>query len=193
MSNKVDNRVVEMQFNNKQFERGIKTSLDSLANLKKGLDLSKSTDSLANLEKTAKGFSLGPLIDGVETISSKFSAIGIIGVTALVNIASQAVTAGEQIVKSLALDPIMSGFSEYELKMGSVQTIMAGSGESLETVMKYLEELNAYSDRTIYSFADMTTNIGKFTNTGLGLKESVEAIQGVANVAALAGANSEEA
>lgn len=94
---------------------------------------------------------------------------------------------------AFTIDPIKSGFDEYELKMGSIQTIMASTGESLDVVNQKLDELNTYSDRTIYSFADMTENIGKFTNAGVNLDDAVAAIQGVANVAAVSGANANEA
>lgn len=177
----IDERIVDMQFNNKQFEDGIQTSLKSLNNLDKGLD------------NTGKGTALSALITGIETVSSKFSTLGIIGVTALQNITNMAVDAGKKIVSALTIDPVSEGFAEYELKMGSIQTIMAGTGESLETVNGYLDELNLYADRTIYSFADMTQNIGKFTNAGVSLKDSVAAIQGISNVAAVSGANTNEA
>ena len=113
--------------------------------------------------------------------------------TVIQNLTNSIVNMGKEMVKAITVDPLKQGFEEYELKLGSIQTIMAGTGESLETVNSYLNELNTYADRTIYSFADMTTNIGKFTNAGVSLKGSVAAIQGVANVAALSGANANEA
>ena len=96
-------------------------------------------------------------------------------------------------ISSFTIEPISSGFDEYELKMGSIQTIMASTGESLDKVNQKLDELNTYSDRTIYSFSDMTSNIGKFTNAGVKLDDAVAAIQGVSNVAAVSGANANEA
>lgn len=190
---KVDNRAVEMQFDNKQFESGVGTSIKSLAQLKNGLNLEGAVKGLSNLNALAKSLSLGSIAEGISHISSKFSEFGIIGITVLQNLTNQALNAGKTIVKALTIDPVSMGFSEYELKMGSIQTIMAGTGESLETVNKHLGDLNTYSDKTIYSFADMTSNIGKFTNAGVSLKDSVGAIKGVANVAALSGANAEEA
>ena len=133
------------------------------------------------------------LSGAVENVRLKFSALEVMAVTALTNITNSAINAGKRIVSALTIEPISEGFREYELKMGSIQTIMAGTGESLETVNKYLDELNTYADRTIYSFADMTSNIGKFTNAGVSLKDAVAAIQGVSNVAAVSGANTNEA
>ena len=129
----------------------------------------------------------------MESVASKFSTLGIIGVTALQNITNSAINAGKRILESLTIAPIRQGLEEYELKMGSVQTIMASTGESLDTVNKYLEELNKYADKTIYSFSDMTSNIGKFTNAGVKLEDAVKAIQGISNEAAVSGANANEA
>ena len=172
MSRVVDERVVSMQFDNRQFERNI-------------------SNTMSTLEKF--NGNLGGLGTAVEKVGSKFSAMQVAAVTALVNITNSAVNAGKRIVAALTIDPVKTGFSEYELKMGSIQTIMAGTGESLETVNKYLNELNEYSDKTIYSFAHMTQNIGKFTNAGVKLEDAVAAIKGVSNVAAISGANSNEA
>ena len=193
MSREIDERIVDMKFNNQQFETGVATSLSSLEKLKKGLNLTGATRGLGELSSAAGKFSLAGIAQGAETITKKFSALGIVGVTALVNISNQALNTGKQIVSSLTIDPIKAGFSEYELKMGSIQTIMAGTGASLEDVNEKLNELNTYSDKTIYSFADMTTNIGKFTNAGVSLNDSVGAIQGISNAAALSGANANEA
>lgn len=193
MSSSIDNRIVNMQFNNGQFETGVNQSIKSLDALKKGLDLSGSAKNLTELDRAASQFSLDGIATGVDTIASKFNALGVIGFTVLQNITNAAINAGSRIVRALALDPIFQGYEEYELKMDSIQTIMAGTGESLEVVSGYLDELNRYADRTIYSFSDMTTNIGKFTNAGVKLKDAVGAIQGISNAAALSGANANEA
>lgn len=193
MSQTIDERIVELRFDNKAFEENIQSSIHSLKQLQKELDLSNAAKGFDGLSKASRSVSFDNLSSGVESIASKFSTLGIIGVTALQNITNSAVNAGKRIVSSLTIQPITTGFSEYELKMGSVQTIMASTGESIETVNKYLEELNAYSDRTIYSFSDMTQNIGKFTNAGVELKDAVSAIQGISNVAAVSGANAGEA
>jgi len=193
MSTTVDSRVVEMSFDNKNFESNVQTSLGTLEKLKQSLNLNGSAKGLENIDAAAKKVNIGMLGDAVETVKHKFSAFEVIAITALANITNSVVNAGKQMLRSLSLDPIMDGFKEYELKMDSVQTIMAGTGAPLETVMDKLNELNTYADKTIYSFADMTTNIGKFTNAGVSLDNSVKAIQGVANVAAVSGANAQEA
>jgi tape measure domain-containing protein len=182
-----------MRFDNKQFEANVQTSLSTLEKLKQSLNLEGATKGLENVNATAKRFDMSGVSDAVETVKARFSALEVMGITALANITNSAVNAGKRMIESLTIAPISQGFDEYELKMGSIQTIMMSTGASLEEVNKYLNELNTYSDKTIYSFQDMTSNIGKFTNAGVGLEDAVMAIQGVSNVAAVSGANTNEA
>lgn len=193
MSKTVDERVVEMRFDNKQFESNVQTSMSTIEKLKKSLDFRGAEKGLDNLNAASKNVNMSGLSAGVEAVQAKFSALQVIGVTALANITNSAVNSARRIVNAFTIQPITTGFNEYELKMGSVQTIMAATGESLETVNKYLEELNKYSDQTIYSFSDMTQNIGKFTNAGVKLEDAVMAIKGISNEAAVSGANANEA
>lgn len=193
MSTTIDQRVVEMRFDNKQFESNVSTTMSTLEKLKSKLNFTNSAKGLGAIGDYIKKIDFSGISSGVDVVQAKFSALEVIGVTALANITNSAVNAGKRMLNALTIDPISTGFSEYELKMGSVQTIMAGTGEKLEVINKYLEELNAYSDRTIYSFSDMTSSIGKFTNAGVNLKDAVKAIQGVSNVAAISGANADEA
>lgn len=192
----VDNRIVNMQFNNREFESRVKTSIHTLDNLKKSLNLDESAKSLENLEKAGKRFSIAGMADGVDKIASKFSVLGIMGVTALQNITNTAVNAGKQIVSALTIDPIKMGFSEYETQINAVQTILANTsskGTTLTDVNAALDELNAYADKTIYNFTEMTRNIGTFTAAGVDLDTSVQAIKGIANLAAVSGSTSQQA
>ena len=193
MSTTIDERVVEMRFDNRQFEAGVKTSLSTLDKLKEGLDLDGAAKGLKGLGDAAKKCDLSTLSNSVETVRMEFSALEVMAVTALSNITNSVINTGKRMIESFTLEPVKQGFDEYELKMGSIQTIMMSTGASLEEVNKYLQELNTYSDKTIYSFQDMTSNIGKFTNAGVGLEDAVMAIQGVSNVAAVSGANANEA
>ena len=193
MSKTVDERVVSMQFDNKQFEANVQTSMSTLDKLKQKLDFKGASKGLENVNTAAKNVNMSGLSSAVETVSMKFSALQVMAVTALANITNSAINAGKRIVHALTIAPITTGFQEYELKMNSVQTIIASTGESLETVNEYLEELNKYADKTIYSFSDMTSNIGKFTNAGVKLEDAVMAIKGISNEAAVSGANANEA
>lgn len=193
MSNVIDQKVVEMRFDNKQFENNVQTSLSTLDRLKKSLNLEGATKGLENVDAASKKLNFSGLSSAVETVQAKFSAFEVMAVTALANITNSAINAGKQMLRSLTIEPVSQGFNEYELKMGSIQTIMASTGASLKEVNGYLNELNTYADKTIYSFSDMTNNIGKFTNAGVKLEDAVLAIKGVSNEAAVSGANANEA
>lgn len=189
----VDNKVVSIKFDNAGFQQKVAETMASLDQLNTKLSMPTAKSGLSGISEAVSGFNMNPISASIDGISAKFLALSTVAITALSNIVNKAVDSGLAIAKSLTIAPITQGFAEYELKMGSIQTIMAGSGASLDTVNQKLEELNAYSDKTIYSFGDMTSNIGKFTNAGVSLDDSVAAIQGVANVAALSGANANEA
>lgn len=192
----IDERIVQMRFDNQQFESGVKTSLNTLDKLKRSLNLEEAAKNVANLQKVGNNFSLSGMAAGVETIANKFSTFGIIGVTALQNITTAAMHAGVQIAKSLTIDPVMTGLTEYETKMNAITTILTNTqskGTTLDDVNKALSELNTYADQTIYNFAEMTRNIGTFTAAGVDLDASVKAIKGIANLAAGSGSTAAQA
>lgn len=189
----VEEKIIQMEFDNSQFESNVNKSISSLEKLKDSLDFSGATQGLEAIDSTAGQIDFSVLNTAVNSVVGGFNSLEVIAITALSNITNSAVNAGKKILNSLTIEPITTGFNEYELKMDSIQTIMASTGESVDTVNKYLKELNEYSDKTIYSFADMTNNIGKFTNAGVKLDDAVAAIKGVSNVATVSGANTNEA
>jgi tape measure domain-containing protein len=196
MSGTVDDRVVAMKFDNKQFETASAQSMSTLDKLKKSLDFSNANKSLGGLQKTAGSFNLGNIATTIEGVSTKFLAMGTIGVTALVQITQQALATGTQLAKALTIDPVQSGFQEYSTNLQSIQTILSNTqdqGTNLKQVNAALAELNAYSDRTIYNFSEMARNIGTFTAAGVDLKTSTAAIKGIANLAALSGSSAQQA
>jgi len=204
VSQNIDKRIVEMQFDNKQFENGIQTSVKSLDELKKGLDFDKSVKALSSLEKAGRSFDLSDISNSVQSISDRFSAMGIIGMTVLQNIANSAYNCGKRIASALTIDPVKTGFSEYETQIGAIQTILANTSDAmdkagysqqqrLDIVNGKLDELNAYADKTIYNFTEMTKNIGTFTAAGVELDTAVSSIQGIANLAAVSGSTSQQA
>ena len=196
MSKQVDERVVSMQFDNKRFESNVQTTLNTLDKLKQSLNLKGATKGLEEVDAASKRINMSGLGSAVETVNAKFSALGVMGVTALANITNSAVNAGKQMVKSLTIDPIKTGFQEYETQINSIQTILANTeskGSTLQDVNGALAELNTYADKTIYNFTEMTRNIGTFTAAGVDLDTSVSAIKGIANLAAVSGSTSQQA
>ena len=185
-----------MEFDNKNFESGVKTTLSSLKNLNEKLKMNEGSKGLDNISKAASKVNLSGLGQGVETITAKFSSLGVIGATALANITNSAMNAGKNLVSAFTVDPIKTGFQEYETKTNAISVILANTakyGTTIDDVTKALNELNEYSDKTIYNFAQMTENIGRFTAAGVDLDTSVASIKGLSNLAAFFGASPQDA
>lgn len=193
---KIDDRIVNMKFNNAQFEKGIADTTKSLFGLKNSLSMPGAAKGLEDVDAASRKLSFAGLANAVQDIANKFNALSVIGVTALANIANKAVNAGLQLANSLTIAPIRDGLAEYELMMGSIQTMLANTeryGTKLPEVMSNLDELNDYADKTIYNFGEMTKNIGLFTNAGIQIGDATQMIKGFSNVAAASGTSSQGA
>lgn len=192
----IDNKIVQMTFDNASFERKLEETLRSLEDLKKKLDFTNSSKNLGDLDAAAKHFDMGGMAERVGHVSKSFLALTTVALTALATITQRAVSAGINIVKSLSVEPILDGYKEYETNLNSIQTILANTsskGSTLDDVNNALAQLNTYSDKTIYNFSQMARNIGTFTAAGVDLDTSVSAIKGIANLAAISGSNAEQA
>jgi len=219
----VDQRIVAMHFDNKQFEKSARQTINTLEDLRDHLDLEgaakgftelseKARDlNFSNTEKKASGF--GKALSSIQNIAKKTFSSATFPLRSLgneihhltndvqrwigIDLARTVEQAGLSFARSLTIDPLRTGWNEYEMKMDSIKTIMSGTAHEwgemansdlhLEAVKESLEELNHYADQTIYSFQDMTSNIGKFTNAGVSLDRAVPAMKGIANLAASAG------
>ena len=208
MSNNVDRRIVEMEFDNKDFENNVQTSVKSLDKLKKSLNLEESAKGLSALEKAGHKFNLDGMVQAAEAVTSKFSILGTVGDQMLRRIGDAAFNAlgkMKSFVDSLTIDPIKTGMQEYETQINAIQTILSNTRDDLSTRLKLddagrldmvnekLDQLNHYADKTIYNFTEMTRNIGTFTAAGVQLEVAVDSIQGIANLAAISGSTSEQA
>lgn len=223
MGKSIENKVVSLELDDSKFTSRVDGVLRNVDRLKSGMNFKQSTDGLDNVGKAAHDASkqMGGIADGVKNVntsivnnsttaaaatanvgaaakisSTNFSMLAGAASVAMGNIASKALMAGGSVLSSFTFGPIMDGFREYENQLNAVQTIQANTfskGETTATINAALDELNAYADKTIYSFTEMTRNIGMFTSAGVGLKDSVAAIKGLSNVAAMSGSSSEQA
>ena len=196
MSTTIDERVVEMRFDNRHFESNVSTTMSTLEKLKQSLSLKGASQGLENVSTAAKNCDVSMVGRAAETVGLKFNAMYTMADQALRNITNSAVNYGKRIVSALTIDPVKMGFKEYETQINAVQTILANTeskGTTLDDVNSALDELNAYADKTIYNFTEMTRNIGTFTAAGVDLDTSVNAIQGIANLAAVSGSTSQQA
>lgn len=196
MSETIDSKVVEMRFDNKDFEANTRTTMSTLDKLKAKLHFPGASKGLEEIGQTVKRVDFSGMSSGIQTVQMKFSALQVMGITALQNITNAAISAGKQLTDAITIDPVKDGFAEYETQMNSVQTILANTqkeGTNIDQVNKALKELNTYADQTIYNFTEMTRNIGTFTAAGVKLDDSVSAIKGIANLAAVSGSTSQQA
>lgn len=193
MSKQIDEKVVSMKFDNKQFESGVSTTMSTLDKLKSKLNFSGASKGLEQINTAANKVDMKGMSNAIDTVQMKLSAMQVVGVTALANITNQAVEAGKKLVSSLTITPVMDGFKEYELMMNAIQTTMAGTGLTAKEVEKQLKSLDEYADKTVYSTADMMNNLPKFTNAGVELKDATVAMIGIANATALAGGDANKA
>ena len=199
----VDNRVVEMRFDNKDFESDIGTSINSLEKLKKSLNLKDAAEGLDEIEKASRKLDFSSVADAADAVTNKFSVLGTIGDQILRRIGDSIYDVQQKaigLVKSLSTDQISAGWNKYAQKTTAVQTIMAATAKDysdeavqMADVNDQLEKLSWFTDETSYNFVDMTSNIGKFTSNGQKLADSVTAMQGISTWAAISGANAGEA
>ena len=196
MSKQIDERVVEMTFDNKNFEANVKTSMSTIDRLKQALNFKGASKGLETINDAAKKVNFNGMSSAIDSINVKFNSMQVIATTALANITNSMINAGKNMLSSFTIEPIASGFSEYETQLNSVQTIMANTaskGTTIDQVTDALNELNTYADKTIYNFTEMTRNIGTFTAAGVDLDKSVASIKGIANLAAMSGSSATQA
>lgn len=192
MSREVDQRVVELQFNNTNFEKNTKKSMDSIDRMMEKLQFKGAEKGFEKLDAAAEKVDFATMNRSLDTLQQKFSALDIMAATVLVNITNKAINAGEKLVKSLSLDQITAGWSKYAQKTASVQTIMNATGKSITKVNQYLDKLMWYSDETSYGFTDMTASLGQLTAAGGDIDKLIPMIMGIANATAYAGKGASE-
>jgi len=196
MSTTIDERVVEMKFDNSLFESKVQSTLGILDKLKSALKLDNAAKGLDQISTAAQNMDFGPAQVAVEGLQQKFSVMEEFARGVIRNIADDITNKLKNAINSVTLEPIMAGFQEYNTQMNAVQTILANTkskGSTIDDVNKSLNELNEYADQTIYNFTEMTNNIGRFTAAGVDLETSTKSIKGISNLAAVAGSTTQQA
>lgn len=192
MSQEVDQSVVEMRFDNAKFEKNVQQSINSLNALNESLKFEGAEKGFAKVEKASEKVDFDRMTTALETLTGKFSALEVIGMTALVKITDKAIDAGAKLTKSLSIDQVTSGWNKYAQKTASVQTIMNATGKSITKVNSYLSKLMWFSDETSYSFTGMTQSLGQLTASGGDIEKVIPMIMGMANATAYAGKGASE-
>ena len=191
MSREVDSRVVEMRFDNENFEKNTKKTISTIDRLMEKLQFKGAEKGFEKLDAAAKDVDFATMQTSLDRLESKFSSLNIVATTALVNITNKFVDAGEKLVKSLSIDQVASGWDKYTEKTSNVQTIMNATGKSIDQVNGYLNKLMWYSDETSFSFNEMTSALSSMTATGGDIEKLLPMIMGIANSVADAGQSGE--
>lgn len=188
----VENEVVRMQFDNRQFEAGVKQSMSTLDKLKAALHLDKSAQGFKQIGDAAKKVNFNPITQGIEGVKKSFTYMDVAFATAVARMTNDAITAGKRIGMALTIDPIKTGLDEYETKLKAIQVMKSNKGGTLDEINRALNELNTYADKTIYNFTQMTSNVGKFVAQGMSAERASKAVMGLANLAGASGASAED-
>lgn len=192
MSTEIENRVVQLEMNNKSLEKNSKQSIKTLEKLDKALEFKNGRKSFEDVEKAAEKCNFEPLLKAADTVSTRFSTMGIIGVRALERITDKALDAGAALVKSLTIDQITAGYNKYEQKTSSIQTLVNSTGKSVKEINRYLDRLMWFSDETSYSFTEMVNALATMVSSGGDIDKIIPLIQGVANATSFAGKGAAE-
>lgn len=180
---KVDEQVVKMSFDNSNFDSNIDSSIKYLNKLDNRISTLNNTNSIATLTSN------------FNELKEALNIKNLLKIGAFTKLGGEIVELGKKIKNSL-VKGFKDGWHEYQLLIDSTQTIYENvkqSGKTIDDVNQSLDELNEYADKTVYNFSEMTRMIGMFTSAGVGLNSSVKTIKGLANAAALVGANSQKA
>lgn len=196
MSVDVEQKVVEMRFNNAEFEKGVRGTLGTLEKLNESLKFKNASKGIADVNKSVRTVNFSPIATSIQAVSRKVNIQTAAINAAVANLTNTAVNFGKQVTRSLTITPVKTGLDEYEEKMNSIKVIMTNTkrhGTTFDQVAAALDDLNLYADKTIYNFQQMTSAIGQFTTQGVPLQRSVNAVKGVANLAAYVGAPASDA
>ena len=188
----IDERIVKMRFDASQFQSGISGTMSLLDRFKKALNLKDAASGLNDIQNTANNFKMDGMASSVDTVQTRFTALQGVALGVFASIGSMAASTGIGLIKSLTLSPVMDGFREYETKINAIQRIQANTaskGTSMQEITDTLDDLNTYSDKTIYNFGQMADNIARFTSAGVDLQTATKSIKGISNLAALSGAS----
>lgn len=192
MSKLVDERVVELTFDNKKFESNMKESMSTLDRLKSALNFSGVANSI---NKSMQAITLSPLEEAMESAKESFGSFAdYVELTVVQRMTNKVLDAAERMVKALSIDQISSGWEKFNNITKNTGTLvtaytdMYGDQESAqEKVEQNLDRLRWYADSTSYSMESMTQAMSSFANNGVDMDTATEAVMGIAQWAAQAG------
>lgn len=192
MSKEVDSRVVELQFDNSNFEKNTKETMSTIDKLMEKLKFKGAEEGFGSLNEAAEDVDFDPIEKGINNLNEQFSLLNVMARRTFENIVDDAYRYGKKLVKSLSIDQVTTGWGKYAQKTSNVQTIMNATGKSIDEVNGYLSKLMWYSDETSFGFTDMTSALSTMVSSGGDIEKLIPMIEGMANATAYAGKGASE-
>lgn len=157
----IDERIVKMKFDNKQFQEGVK-------------------DTMRSLEQLDTGVKLDNIAGAIDHVGDKFNTLGIIAMTAISKLTSAAIDKGKELINSI-MEPILEGGKRRALNMEQAKFMFKGLGIDEETALSNANEAvlgTAYSLDAAAKAASMLGASG--VSLGTDMTQALRAIAGTA-------------
>lgn len=193
MSKKVDERVVEMRFENGQFEKGVAQSTESLNKLKKSLNLEGAAKGLENVNSTAKNTSgIESLAASLEKVEHRFSTMGIVGMRVIENLTDSAMRFAKKTV-SFVTGGIINGGKRRAMNLENANFQLQGLLKNEEAVAAVMQNVSDAVDGTAYSLDAAAKVASQLAASGMKAGDQMfSALRGVAGVAAMTNSSYED-
>lgn len=191
-----DTRVIQMLFDNQQFEKNIAKSQKSIEELKEAMNFEETSNGLKKFASGLSVLNFDALQSNIQRLTDKFTGLGNAGEYVLSRIRhglESAAASMEQFVKSISVGQIDVGLGKYDSLTKAVQTITATGKYTEEEAYTVMERVMAYTDQTSHSFGTMVGQIAALQSVGMELAPAERFLEGVANAATKAGAGASEA
>lgn len=177
----IDRRIVEMKFDNGDFGKKTEQTVKNLQELEKALKLDNAGKGLAGIEEQAKHFSLDNISKNVENVSSKFSVMGAIGLSAIQNLTNAAINFGKSKIGDL-LDPIIGGGKRRSTNISNAKFQLEGLGVAWGDVS---EHISYAVNETAYGLDEAAKAAAQFVASSVPMEKMGSSLRAISGVAAM--------
>ena len=184
MSN-IEERVVKMQFDNSQFERRVKTTINSLNDLKKASNLKGAADGMEELQRVANAFSLAKISTGVESLQKRFSTFGIVGMRVIQNVTDSLMNLTKK-AAGFVTGGILTGGKNRAFNLENAHFQLLGLLKDEQAVADVMKNVSDSVDGTAYSLDAAATVASQLAASGMRAGDQMfSSLRAVAGVAAM--------
>lgn len=185
MSRTVDERVVEMRFDNQQFEKNVQTSISSIQRLQSSLKMEGATNGLKSVEQAANAISLDNIASGVEALQNRFSVLGIVGMRAIENITDSVMRLAAKTANFLT-EGIVQGGIKRAMNIENAHFQLQGLLKDEKKVQAVMQDAMDSVDGTAYAYDSAAKAAAQFAASGMTAGEDMQsALRAITGVAAM--------